>query len=83
MVVTAGETEITAPAEPLLHEYVLPPEAVSVADAPVQMIPSLLPAPEVSVTETDPEGLLFTTSVVVCDGRQAGSEGKGVSIAYM
>ena len=42
-----------------------PPEAVIVALAPAQMIPSLLVAPDVSDTETDAEGSGFTAIVVV------------------
>ena len=37
-----------------------PPEAVKVAEAPLQMVPSLLVVPEVSVTPMLAEGLAFT-----------------------
>ena len=37
-----------------------PPEAVKVAEAPLQMVPSLLAVPEVSVTPMLTEGLAFT-----------------------
>ena len=59
-----GDTLIAAVVEPLLQLYVPPPEAVSVAVAPAQIVPSLLVAPDVSVTEMDAEGSGFT--VITC-----------------
>ena len=44
--------------------YVPPPLAVSVALAPVQIIPSLLVAPEASATEMDGVGSALTVIVV-------------------
>ena len=49
-VVEAGVTTMAAVVSPVLQRYVPPPVAVIVAEAPAQMIPSLLNDPEVSVT---------------------------------
>ena len=64
MVVAAGETEIAAVFWPELHTYDVPPEAVSVTAAPLQMIPSLLVVPEVSAMAMAGDGMAFT--VIVC-----------------
>ena len=40
-----------------------PPEAVKVAEAPLQMVPSLLAVPEVSVTPMLAVGFAFTVTV--------------------
>ena len=62
--VVVGITVMAAVAAPVLHTYVVPPEAVSVAEAPLQMIPSLLATPEVSVTAMAGVGSGFTVMVV-------------------
>ena len=49
-VVEPGVTVIAAVVAPVFQEYVPPPDAVKVADAPAQMIPSSFVVPEVSVT---------------------------------
>src|SRR6266540_6407614 len=64
VVVAAGETEIAAVFWPELHTYDVPPEAVSVTAAPLQMIPSLLVVPEVSAMAMAGDGMAFT--VIVC-----------------
>jgi hypothetical protein len=48
---------------PLLHTYVPPPEAISVTEAPEQMIPSLFVAPDVSESEMDADGTGMTVMV--------------------
>jgi hypothetical protein len=65
VVVTAGVTVIGAVVAAVLQTYVPPPEAVSVADAPAQMIPSLLAAPEVSVTAIAAVGIGLTVMTCV------------------
>ena len=62
--VVVGETVMAAVTAPVLQTYVPPPEAVSVADAPLQMIPSLFATPEVSVTTMAAVGSGFTVMVV-------------------
>ena len=59
-----GDTVIAAVVAPVFQTYVLPPEAVSVADAPEQMLASLLLLPEVSFTAMDAVGCGFTVIVV-------------------
>ena len=59
----------------------LPPAAVSVAVAPVQIVPSLLLSPDVSDTVTVAVGSALTTSEVVADGRHVGSDGAGARMA--
>jgi hypothetical protein len=44
---------------------VVPPEAVSVTLAPLQITPSLLATPDVSATATEAEGCGFTVIVVI------------------
>ena len=44
-----GVTVMAAVVAPVFQEYVVPPLAVSVAEAPIQIVPSL-GVPEVSVT---------------------------------
>ena len=58
-----GITVIEAVVAPEFQEYVVPPEAVSVAEAPMQIVPSF-GVPEVSVTEMDAVGnvLIATTT---------------------
>jgi hypothetical protein len=41
VVVTVGETVIEAVVAPVFQEKIMPPEAVSIALAPIQMMPSL------------------------------------------
>ena len=55
---------IAAVVAPVLQEYVVPPEAVSVAEAPMQIVPSF-GVPEVSVTAIEAAGAGFTVMVVV------------------
>jgi len=62
-VVVPGVTVIAAVVAPVLQEYVPPPEAVRVADAPAQMMPSLFVVPDVSVTAIEGTGSGFTVMV--------------------
>jgi hypothetical protein len=55
---------------PLLHKYAVPPEAVSVALAPAQTVPSLLDTPDVSVTAIAAVGSGFTVIVTVAVAEQ-------------
>ena len=50
---------------PVLQEYVPPPVAVIVGEAPLQIILSLTALPEFSVTLIDVEGIRLTVIVVV------------------
>ena len=59
-----GVTVITAVVAPVLQENVVPAEAVSVAEAPMQIVPSF-GVPEVSVTAIAAEGAGLTVMVVV------------------
>ena len=79
--VEAGVTLIVAVAPPVLQAYPVPPVAVNATVAPLQMIPSLFAAPEVSETVIPGVGSALTTSVVFAEGRQAGLMCVGVSIA--
>jgi hypothetical protein len=63
--VAVGDTLMLADVEPLSHRYVPPPLAVRFALTPVQMIPSLLVLPEVSVTAIEAVGREFTVIVVL------------------
>ena len=65
VVVTAGVTVMAAVVAPVLQAYVPPPVAVKVAEAPAQMMPSLLVVPEVSVTEIAGVGNGLTVMVLV------------------
>ena len=65
VVVTEGETVIDAVVAPVFHEKDTPPDAVSVALAPVQMIPSLLLNPEDSVMVTDTSCCSMTVMVIL------------------
>jgi hypothetical protein len=56
---------IEAAVEPPGQTYVPPPLAVNVALAPAQIMPSLLVAPEVSVTDIDADGSGLTVMVVL------------------
>ena len=58
-----GVTVMAAVVAPVFQEYVVPPLAVSVAEAPMQIVPSL-GVPEVSVTAMDAVGnaLIVTTT---------------------
>ena len=55
---------IAAVVAPVFQEYVVPPEAVSVTEAPMQIVPSF-GVPEVSVTAIAAEGAGLTVMVVV------------------
>ena len=55
---------------PVLQVYVPPPVPVRVADAPVQIMPSLLAVPEVSAIVIPGVGSGFTVIVVVTDAVQ-------------
>ncbi len=55
---------------PVLQAYEVPPAAVSVAEAPEQMIPSLLAVPLVSATVTDGVGSGLTVMVVLAVAEQ-------------
>ncbi len=55
---------IAAVVAPVLQAYEVPPDAVSVAEALEQIIPSLFVVPEVSVTTIAGVGSAFTTIVV-------------------
>jgi bifunctional ADP-heptose synthase (sugar kinase/adenylyltransferase) len=57
VVVVAGETVVAAVLSPLLHTYVAPPEAVSVAEAVAQIVPSLFVLPDVSATAIEAVGV--------------------------
>ena len=61
--VDAGVTVIAPVVAPVLQAYVPPPEAVRVADAPAQIMPSLFVVPEVSVTAIVGTGSGFTVMV--------------------
>jgi hypothetical protein len=65
VVVVDGATLMDDDVLPLLQRYEPPPVAVSVALAPVQMMPSLLVAPDVSDTSIDADGRGLTVIVVV------------------
>ncbi len=54
---------IAAVVAPVFQEYVVPPEAVSVAEAPLQIVPSF-GVPEVSVTTITAVGNGLTVMVV-------------------
>ena len=55
---------------PVLQAYEVPPVPVNVADAPAQMMPSLLAVPEVSATVIPGVGRGFTVMVVVAEAVQ-------------
>ncbi len=55
---------IAAVVAPVFQEYVVPPEAVSVAEDPSQIVPSF-GVPDVSVTAIAGEGAGLTVIVVV------------------
>ena len=59
-----GVTVMAAVVAPVFQEYVVPPLAVSVAEAPMQIVPSL-GVPEVSVTAIAAVGAGLTVMVVV------------------
>ena len=59
-----GVTVMAAVVAPVFQEYVVPPLAVSVAEAPEQTVPSF-GVPEVSVTEIAAVGRGLTVMVVV------------------
>ena len=59
-----GVTVMAAVVAPVFQEYVVPPLAVSVAEAPMQIVPSL-GVPEVSVTAMAAAGAGLTVMVVV------------------
>ena len=70
MVVVAGVTVIAVVVAPVLQAYVPPPVPVKVADAPAQMMPSLLTVPEVSATVIPGVGNGLTVMVVVAEAVQ-------------
>ena len=59
-----GVTVMSAVVAPVFQEYVVPPLAVSVAEASMQIVPSL-GVPEVSVTAIEAAGAGLTVMVVV------------------
>ena len=59
-----GVTVMSAVVAPVFQEYVVPPLAVSVAEASMQIVPSL-GVPEVSVTAIEAAGAGLTVIVVV------------------
>ena len=59
-----GVTVMSAVVAPVFQEYVVPPLAVSVAEAPIQIVPSL-GVPEVSVTAIAAVGRGLTVIVDV------------------
>ena len=61
---TLGVTVMAAVVAPVFQEYVVPPLAVSVAEAPSQIVPSF-GVPEVSVTAIAAVGRGLTVIVVV------------------
>ncbi len=63
--VADGLTLIEAVVAPPVQRYVPPPLAVRLALAPEHIIPSLLVAPDVSVTAMDADGSGFTVIVVL------------------
>ena len=64
-----GVTVMAAVVAPVFQEYVVPPLAVSVAEAPMQIVPSL-GVPEVSVTAIAAVGAGLTVIVVVAVDEQ-------------
>ena len=70
MVVVAGVTMIEVVVAPVLQAYEVPPVPLRVADAPAQMIPSLLVVPEVSATVIPGVGNGLTVMVVVAEAVQ-------------
>ena len=66
----AGVTVIEVVVAPVLQAYEDPPVPVRVAEAPMQMIPSLLVVPEVSATVIPGVGSGFTVIVVVAVAEQ-------------
>ena len=64
VVVVPGVTVIAAVVAPVFQEYVVPPEAVSVAEAPSQIVPSF-GVPEVSTTAITAIGNGLTVIVAV------------------
>jgi hypothetical protein len=63
-VVAVGDLVIAAVSSPELQVYEVPPEAVSEALAPLQIVPSSFVVPDVSVTTIDGIGSGFTVIVV-------------------
>jgi len=70
VVVVAGVTMIEVVVAPVLQAYEVPPVPLRVADAPAQMIPSLLVVPEVSATVIPGVGNGLTVMVVVAEAVQ-------------
>jgi hypothetical protein len=68
--VGAAVTVEPEPVTPALHVYEAPPPAVRVAVVPVQMIPSSLAVPEVSVTVIEGIGSGLTVTMVVAEAVQ-------------
>jgi hypothetical protein len=65
VVVTVGETVIEAVVAPVFQEKIMPPEAVSIALDPIQMMPSLFVIPEFSVMVTATICCSITVMVVL------------------
>ena len=65
VVVEPGVSVIAAVVVPVFHIYETPPEPVNVADAPVQILPSLFVVPDVSATVIPEDGGGGTVMVVV------------------
>ena len=59
---------------PVSHRYDSPPEAVSVTELPVQIIPSSSFRPDVSDTATDGTGNWFTVTSVTATAGQLPDE---------
>lgn len=70
VVVIAGVTTIEVEVSPVLQRYEPLPEPIRVAEAPIQMIPSLLVVPELSVTEMAGVGSGLTLMVCVAVAEQ-------------
>ena len=66
----AGVTVIEVVVAPVLQTYVPPLVPVRVAEAPIQIEPSLLVVPEISATVIPGVGSGFTVIVVVADAVQ-------------
>ena len=68
--VVAGVTVIEVVVAPVLQAYEVPPVPVRVAEAPRQIMPSLLVIPEVSATVIPGVGNGLTVMVVVVEAVQ-------------
>jgi hypothetical protein len=68
--VPAVDTVMAAVVAPVLQAYEVPPLAVRVAEAPAQIMPSLLVVPELSVSVIDGVGSGFTVMILVLVAEQ-------------